>query len=238
VVSEVALALTLLAGAGMAIHSFWKISQIDLGFTPEHLVTGFLNIPIKRTSDGRRVIPPLAEIQAQQHQLLERLRATPGVSDAMLATSSPLNGDDILTFHLAGESSDKDRQKSTIVRVVSPGYFRTLGIRLVQGRFFNTNDRLGAPRVAVVNETFAHRFLGTRNPLTQRIELNIPDITQAATPSTPPPPVDHQVVGIFHDSINSERVTGDTQPEMIISFDQNSLPFLASPCARRWIPQP
>jgi putative ABC transport system permease protein len=225
VVSEVALALTLLAGAGMAIHSFWKISQIDLGFTPEHLVTGFLNIPIKRTSDGRRVIPPIGEIQAQQHQFLERLRATPGVSDAMLATSSPLNGDDILTFHIAGESSDKDHQKSAIVRVVSPEYFRTLGIQLVRGRFFNANDRLSAPRVAVVNETFAHRFLGTRDPLTQRIELNIPDITQAATPSSPPPATDHQIVGIFHDSINSERVTGDIQPEMIISFDQNGLPF-------------
>jgi putative ABC transport system permease protein len=225
VVTEVALALTLLAGAGMAIHSFWKISQIDMGFTPEHLMTAWLRIPIKRTSDGKPVIPPVEETQARQHQLLERVRTTPGVSDAALISSAPLNGWDTLPFHIAGESYDKQHEKLVIVRIVSPGYFRTLGIRLVQGRFLNGSDRLGGPRVAVVNEAFAHHFLGGRDPLTQRIDLNLPQIDPAGTPSSPQP-VEHQIVGVFHDSINSERVTGDTQPEMIISLDQFELPFV------------
>jgi putative ABC transport system permease protein len=83
---------------------------------------------------------------------------------------------------------------------------------------------MGAPLVAVVNEIFAHRFLGDRNPLMQRIEtLRIGQLGQTAST----PQVDYQIVGVFHDSINSERVTGDTQPEMIISLEQVGWPFVA-----------
>jgi putative ABC transport system permease protein len=108
--------------------------------------------------------------------------------------------------------------------MVSPEYFRTLGIRLVQGRFFSEDDRLGAPLVAVVNESFAHRFLGGRDPLTQRIEL-----LRIGTLNPPPgtPPVDYQIVGVFHDSINGDSVTSDTAPEMIVALDQTGWPFIS-----------
>jgi putative ABC transport system permease protein len=161
---------------------------------------------------------------AGHHQLLERLRAVPGVSDAALATSSPLNGWDIYEFNVAGEASDKAHRKSAIIRAVSPEYFRTLGMRLVQGRFFNVGDRLGSPYAVVVNEAFAHRFLGGRDPLTQRIAMNVPKI---GPPDPADAPVDYQIVGVFHDTTNGEHATDDTRPEMILSLGQINLPFVS-----------
>ena len=226
VVAEMALAMTLLAGAGLSIRSFWKISQIDMGFTPEHLVTGWVRLHIPRTSDGKIELPPAEEVQAQQHQLLERVRAIPGVSDAALLTSAPLNGNDMMNFHLPGDSSRNGQELLSIYRVVSPEYFRTFGILLTQGRFFSGSDRLGAPPAMVVNEAFAHRFFGGLNPLMQRIELRPWNISEDRATYVPKPSVDFQIVGVFHDTINSERVTGNTQPEMIASLNQVSWPFV------------
>ncbi len=226
VVTEVALAMTLLAGAGLAIRSFWKISQIDLGFTPEHLVTGWVHLRIPRTSDGKIKLPTDEEVQAQQHQLLERMRTIPGVSEAALTSSAPLNGNDLMTFHVSGDSSGNGQKQSSVYRVATPGYFRTFGIRLSQGRFFNESDRLNGPPVLVVNEAFARRFFGNRNPLMQRIELRPWNIIPDRANNVPKPPVGFQVVGIFHDTLNSGQITGDIQPEMIASLDQMSWPFV------------
>ena len=226
VLAEMTLAMTLLAGAGLSIRSFWKISQIDMGFTPEHLVTGWVRLHIPRSSDGKREMPSAEEVQEQQHQLLERVRAIPGVSDVALLTSGPLNGSDMMNFRLPGDSSRNGPGLSSIYRVVSPEYFRTFGIRLTQGRFFSGGDRLGAPPVMVVNEAFAHRFFGGQNPLMQRIELRPWNISEDRATYVPKPSVDFQIVGVFHDTINSERVTGSTQPEMIALLNQMSWPFV------------
>jgi len=223
VVAEMALAMTLLAGAGLAIRSFWKISQIDLGFTPEHLVTGWVHVPIPRTSDGRIQMPPAEAIQAQQHQLLERVRTMPGVSEASLSTSAPLGGKEMMPFRLPGDSYPNKQELSSIFRVVSPEYFRTFGIRLAQGRFFSESDGLGMPPVTIVNEAFARRFFGGRNPLMQRIELQPWNIIQDRATRRP---TEFQVVGVFHDTINGDSITGDTQPEMIGSLNQMSWPFV------------
>jgi predicted permease len=224
VVSEVALAMTLLAGAGMAIRSFWKVSQIDLGFTPDHLVTGWVSLHIPRSQDGKFKLPSDEEVQAQHNQLLERVRTIPGVSEAALTTSAPLNGNDLMNFRIPGENSGNRQEPSAIYRAVTPGYFRTFGIRLSQGRFFNESDRLNAPPVLVVNDAFARRFFGGKNPLMQRIELRPWGIVQDH--GAQKPPEEFQVVGVFHDTLNSDRITGDTQPEMIASLDQMSWPFV------------
>jgi putative ABC transport system permease protein len=129
-----------------------------------------------------------------------------------------------MNFRISGDSSGNRQQPSSIYRAVTPGYFRTFGIRLSQGRFFNESDRLNAPPVLVVNESFAHRFFGGKNPLMQRIELRPWSITADRT--APKPPVAYQVVGVFHDAMNSDRITEDTQPEMIASLDQMSWPFV------------
>ena len=224
VVSEVALAMTLLAGAGMAIHSFWKLSQIDLGFTPQHLVTGWVISPIKRGPDGRIIPPPVEQTQAQQHELLARVRAVPGVSDAALGTGSPINGYGMYPFRIAGDSDSKGQQPTVLIRMVSAEYFRTVGMRLVQGRFFNADDRLGAPAVVVVNEAFAHRFLGGRDPLAEKIELHDPG---KFAPPESTPLTDYQIVGVVHNSANGQRVTDDAQPEMTVSLDQMGWPFVS-----------
>jgi len=220
---EVALALVLLAGAGMALHSFWNLTHIDLGFNVDDVVTARLTPHITRSPQGGRPAFPAAEQTiAQQRQLLDRLRAVPGVADAALASNVPLHGFDTFPFSIAGQTVDKAHPTVADFEAVSPGYLHTIGIRLVRGRFLSESDTLGTPLTVVINETFARRYLANTDPLTQR--LTMPRIQ--FTPG-PPQMADYQIVGIFHDVLDDEHLTGTVQPQMFVSLWQIGLPFVA-----------
>ncbi|MGA9587671.1 MAG: ABC transporter permease, partial [Terracidiphilus sp.] len=147
VTSEIALALILLAGAGMALHSFWNLSHIDVGFTPDHLMTALLRPRDNSARGGKQTFPPPEQIVVQQHQLLDRIRAIPGVADAAFATTLPLHGTGIFPFTVAGQPDDPDHAPVADFEAVSPSYFNTLGIRLVRGRFLRDTDTYGSPPV-------------------------------------------------------------------------------------------
>ena len=152
---EVALALVLLSGAGMALHSFWKLTHIDLGFTVEREITARLTPRLAAgTNGGPPIFPPSEQTIAQQHQIIERLRAVPGVADAALASNVPLRGYGRFTFAIAGQPADKAHPLQADLEAVSPSYLNTFGIRLMRGRFLSDNDSLGTPLTVVVNETF------------------------------------------------------------------------------------
>lgn len=215
VVAEFALALILVGGAGLILRSFWNVTQVDLGIRRDHVLT--FNIPIQheRTSTS-------AQIRSVYRQLEERIAAVPGVLRVAIAPALPASGSGRLPFTISGQPSEADvnKQPQTIFVPVSPGYFQTYGIRLVRGRFLDARDLAGAPRVAIVSESFARRYLSGLDPLTQRVK--IPELL----PDQIPPlgaPVEWQIVGIFHD-VQYDSHPAAVSVEIEVPFDQSPWP--------------
>ena len=124
------MALTLLAGAGMAQHSFWNLSHIDVGFMGEHVLTAELH-PQKNRTDWTG---NPAENLARQEALLEHLRQIPGVLDAALSTGVPMSGADTFRFTVVGQPFDPAHQPVADLEAVSPSFFSTFGVRLARGK--------------------------------------------------------------------------------------------------------
>jgi putative ABC transport system permease protein len=221
VVVEVALALVLLSGAGMALHSFWNLRHIDLGFTVDRVVVAGLRPRIQARRGQRQPLPPSEQTVVEQHQLLSKIRTVPGAADAALATGLPLHGYGAFPFAIAGQPVDKDPPPAADLQFVSPSYFGTFGIRLMRGRFLNESDIAGAPLAIVVNETFVRRYLHDTDPMTQHLVLPrlVPGMNKNPQFDT------YQVVGVFHDVLDNTHLTGTVEPEMFASQWQAAWPF-------------
>jgi putative ABC transport system permease protein len=211
VVIEFALALTLVAGAGLAVHSFWKMMNIDLGFRQDHVLTFSLNVPPARLTQPEQII-------AFYRQLLDKIRGLPGVSSVAASTGMPLRGTNVgLPFSIAGQSvADPSSRPFTGFTMVTPGYFQTFGIEIIKGRDFTEQDVSNGLPVTIVNETFARKYLSNDDPLTQRVVVERP----APGSRESGPPVNWQIVGIYRDVHNS-GVRGEGFPEMNVPFWQS-----------------
>ncbi len=165
VVAEVALSLVLLIGAGLLIRSFIQLQEVDPGFHPEGVIV--VDMPLSQT----RYDTP--EKQARFFEgVLERMRAIPGVESAAGTYMIPLSGNNQgSTFGIAGVDFGSGPSPEAGHRLVSPGYFRTMGIPLVRGRDFTDRDRAGAPPVVVVNQALADRYFEGKNPVGRRLEI-------------------------------------------------------------------
>jgi putative ABC transport system permease protein len=166
VVSEIALALMLLISAGLLIKSFIRLQQVDPGFRAQQALT--MEIPLPRIA-----YPEPTQVIAFQQRMLERLRALPGVQSAALASSLPPN--DLAwrdNYMVEGEAPLPDAKlPSAAMLIVSPDYFRSLGIPLLQGRSFTEADiRDGAP-VTIISETLARRSFPNQNPIGKRFKV-------------------------------------------------------------------
>ena len=225
VVLEFSLALTLLAGAGLAIHSFWNLARVNLGFRADHLVTFQLNFPQGKFAQPDQII-------GFYQQLLEKIESIPGVVQAEAGEGMPLQGTNFgMPFTIAGKPvSDPSARPGAGFSMVTPGYFQTFGIQMIKGRSFNDQDKTGSVPVAVVNETFVKRFLKDTNPLTQRIlvEQLIPGVTKLG------PPIEWQIVGVYHD-VHNGGLRQDF-PEINVPFWQS--PWPGGPMAVRTVSDP
>ncbi len=166
VISEVALSLVLLVGAGLMIRSFAKLNQIDPGFNPEGVVTtGVYLLPSKYPDNER--------IPSFYSQLVERVTATPGVVSAATISDLPLFGSNTSdSFTIEGRPPvAKQDEPSTEYHAVSPRYFETMGIPLLAGRDIAWSDTKQTPNVVVINETLAQRHFPGESPLGHRISL-------------------------------------------------------------------
>src|SRR5262245_27099421 len=187
VVGEVALALALLVGAGLLIRSLWRLQQIDPGFQPDRLLTLQLEFPDFRYRND-------AQVMSFVTQLSERLAAAPGVESVGMADSLPLsNVGSVGTITIEGKADLRAKPDdlpgsfppppppppgppggfigpSAFFSRVSPGYFRTLGIPLRQGREFGPHDIRRSLPVAIVNEAMARRYWPGENPLGKRLK--------------------------------------------------------------------
>jgi putative ABC transport system permease protein len=213
VMAEFALALTLLAGAGMALHSFWNLTQIDLGVRTDNIVTGWMET-------SRHDFTNPGQISADARQLLDKVRSLPGVQSAALATSMPLDGNGSFPFSIVGQPVAVVDRPVADYQIVTPSYFETFGVRLVQGRLLNDNDRAGGPQAVVVSQSFVDRFLRGVNPLDQRLLLG-----KLVPNQRPGPASEWQVVGVFHDIRNGQHLTDKAAPQIFVPYWQVPWPW-------------
>jgi putative ABC transport system permease protein len=164
-VAEVALALVLFAAAGLMLRSFMNLARNDPGYEPRDVLTFRLSLPETKYPDG-------AARRAFFDALRERLSALSGVSASGLVTTLPLDQERMITFlDIEGRPRPADRMRMprASVRIVSPDFFRAMGIRLTSGRALDEGDQVGAPPVVVVNESLARRYFEGEDPLEARI---------------------------------------------------------------------
>jgi putative ABC transport system permease protein len=213
VIAEFALALSLLAGGGLAIHSLWNVTHVDLGFRSDHLLT--FDLPVTK---GRLTDP--VQITTFYRQALEKIQALPGVTSVSASEGAPLEGVRFgMPFQIAGkEVADMSQRPIAGFNMVTPEFFKVFGIRMAQGRAFNDQDLGGGIQVAVVNENFAKKFLAGVNPLSQRIlvEQLVPGVTKLGSP------VAWQIVGVYHE-VRNGRLEEDF-PEIDVPFWQSPWP--------------
>ncbi len=216
VIGEFALALALLAGAGLTIHSFWNLTRLDLGVSTDHTLTFYLPVPDSRSKDP-------AQIAAYYRRMLASIESVPGVISASASTAVPLENLGFgRGFTIAGgpEYADRSQRPGTSFGMVTPGFFKTYGIRLEQGRFLSDQDGPSGVKVAMVSTEFARKYLAGKDPLRQRIimDQSIPGVANLG------PPVEWQIVGVFHNIRNNLR---REHPEMLIPFWQSPWPSTA-----------
>jgi predicted permease len=213
VVAEVAVSVVLLVGAGLLVRSFVALSSVDPGFSAERVLTFALNVDPQHTglleeAAGRE------SWAAFYRQLLPRLEALPGVQSAALGDVVPLVGFSriALGVEVAGvEPPPPDQMREMAMTAVTPDYFRTLGIPVLDGRAFQASDRFGSAPVGVVNRTMVEQFFGGSEPLGKRITIR-----------RDRPPV--TVVGVVGD-VRHEGLDQPVKAQLYLPLDQQPLPF-------------
>src|SRR5262245_10220392 len=162
VVSEIALALVLLIGAGLLIKSIWKLRTVDPGFNPENLLTMRIEMPETRYKE----IPK--QIQFRD-RLLEAVNSVPG-AQAALISELPMTENLMHNFVIDGRPPLAPGEEPELeTRTVAGEYFRTMGIPVLQGRDFNASDRADSPPVGLVNESFVREYFPNEDPIGARI---------------------------------------------------------------------
>ncbi len=213
VVTEVALALTLLSGGGLAIHSLLKLTQVDLGFRRDHLLTFSLPVPSGRLENTE-------QITAFYRQLLGQIGAVPGVTAVSASTGMPVQGTGFgMAFQIAGRPiNDPGQRPGAGFNMVTPDYYRTFGIRMSQGRGFDEHDVAGSPMVAIVNEAFVKRHLTGLDPVKTRLIIDalVPGVTRVGSS------IEWQIVGVYKD-VKNGGPRGDF-PEIDVPFWQSPWP--------------
>jgi putative ABC transport system permease protein len=182
VAAEVALALVLLTGAGLALRSFDRLNRVDPGFDPTGALAITIALPQARYPDAGA-----ASRLVQEY--LDALASQPGVSAAGAVMSPPLGGGSFAgTFSIVASGASPDA--SLQVRPATPGYFESLAIPLRRGRTFTRDDRTGGVPVAIISEDAARRFWPGQDPIGQRLRIHV---------STLGPEPEREIVGIVGD---------------------------------------
>jgi putative ABC transport system permease protein len=213
VVAEIALSLVLMAGAGLLLESFRRLLSVDPGFDPHDVLTLSLSLP------GPRY--PRPDQRARFYaELLDRVRAQPGVVSAAAITELPLGGDGSIAtrFSVEGRPALAPGQKPRAeYHAVTAGYFETMLIPLKKGRTFRAGDRREASPVAVVNETLAAQIFPGQDPLGQRLRIGVG--TDESDPRT------FEVVGVVGDIRHFGRHFAP--PEIYVPHPQQSWSWMS-----------
>jgi putative ABC transport system permease protein len=203
IVSEVALSLMLLVGAGLLVNSFWRLLRTDAGFNPQSVLA--LDIPLSgatyKTGEQR---------SAAFQQLIDRSKGVPGVRDVSVVSNIPWTDRDIeLSFQVEGRAPYKPGEEAVAdYNVVGADYFRTMDISVLRGRVFTAADNATSPKVLVVSNAFVNRYFPDEDPIGRRIVFDGNDKTA------------REIVGVVGD-VHRQGLDRNVQPEMFVSFVQS-----------------
>jgi putative ABC transport system permease protein len=166
VVAQVALSLLLLVSAGLLIRSFDKLLRVNVGFKTERLLSLEYRLPRSKYKE------PVAQWNFHR-QVVEQLQQIPGVQSASLVRGLPFSGNGGTTSIVLPdrEAPPKGREPEVLFNTAMPGYFTTVGIPLLQGRFFGNEDQANTPTVVLINQTMARRFWPNQDPLGKQIKF-------------------------------------------------------------------
>jgi predicted permease len=209
---QFALAMLLLIGAGLLGHGFLRLVNVNPGFNSENLLTMrvFLS-PVQYPENDPKGAVVL-------HQMLEQIRATPGVQSAGLVNTLPITGGAATNFEIQGRPIPLPGSEPTAdINIVDSGYFRAIGIPLIAGRDFSENDSHESARVMIINQTMAKEFWPNENPIGQRVTMK-----NWGTPLT------GQIVGIVGDT-KADGIAENTYPMIYwpyFQFPQNFNAFV------------
>jgi putative ABC transport system permease protein len=202
IVSEVALSLMLLVGAGLLINSFWRLLQTDAGFNPKGVLA--LDIPLSRD-----VYKTPEQRSAAFQQLIARMKTMPGVRDASVVSNVPLTDMDVeISFNIEGRPPYKPGEEAVAdYTVAGNDYFRTMDITLLRGRVFTDSDTVNAPQVMIISKAFARVYFPNEDAIGKRIVLDGPNKTP------------REIVGVVED-VRRKGLDAEVQPEMYFSYLQ------------------
>jgi putative ABC transport system permease protein len=216
VVTQVALAFVLLTGAGLLIRSFFRLQQADLGFDSSNVVTAELPIPNERYPDPR-------QLNIYLRSILANLSSVPGVRDVATTSALPMQGWGYgMPFQIAGQPLvDRANRQDCFFKMISPSYFRALGMKLRRGRGLNDHDVAGAPPVTVINETMVRKYLPNQDPIGKRILIQqiVPGKTQLG------PEIAWEVVGVVADERVNDLDEKQDSPGIYVTNDQSPAYF-------------
>jgi putative ABC transport system permease protein len=205
--AQVALSVTLLAGAALLITSFIRLTQQQLGFQPHNLWVGAINLPVARYPDE-------AVRQRFVEKTLATLRDMPGVESASISSDIPLNGGNRTLYARADrEVPPTENRESAPSHDIVPGYFKTWGIPLIAGRAFDEHDVAGGRNVCLISQTGAKKVFPNENPIGKTLL-----VTSNSTPV--------EIVGIIGD-VRSQRIAELPDMEFYLPSAQENFPFLS-----------
>jgi len=207
VVSELAIAVVLLVGAGLLIQSLWRLRQVNPGFDSQNLLTFVVGIPETKY--------PTEKQTPFYQELVARISSLPGVKSASSVMPLPLSGDRFgISFETEGRPVAKGDQPSADFFAVEDGYFKTLGVSLLKGREFNERDHSTAPGVIIVNQAFARKFFPNEEAVGKRIKPGISTNTED--------PVMREIVGVVSD-VRNRNLSSELRPGFFVPLTQ--MPF-------------
>jgi putative ABC transport system permease protein len=205
VIAEFGLAIILLVGAGLLIRSFANLLETNLGFRPERVLT--VNVPLPR-----QAYPRAEQIRGFYKQLLDRVSTLPGVQTAAVSGDLPLNASEMVSVSVEGDEGENKTPRAICQSWVIGNYFQTMGIPLLQGRWFTPEDRLDSEPVAVVSLSTARKFWSGQNALGKRIRWGVRARWQT-------------VVGVVGD-VSQGPLNAPLAPHVYRPYDQLPGPFL------------
>jgi putative ABC transport system permease protein len=216
VVTEVALALTLLTGAGLLLKSFARLQGVDPGFDPSHLLT--LNISLPQTKYANDTVQV-----GFWDRALPAIARVPGVTGVGATTTMPFSGSWATgSFEIEGYQSPENQPGPWgDIRFVSPGFFEALRIPLVRGRYLTDEDRMDTRLVAVIDQEFVRRYWPNDDPIGKRITFGPPD---GVTDTTQNEWI--EVVGVVGHTAH-EGLDADPRLQLYLSYRQATEPYMA-----------
>jgi len=207
VVVEIALSLVLLVGAGLMMRSFVRLQQVNSGMNPANVLTLRINLPSSKYPEG-------AKRDSYYRQLMERVRALPGVQAAGAIRTLPLSG------NLWGRSLTVEgfpvlpvgQAQAVQHNVITPGYFRALGIPLLEGRDFTDADTSDTPKVTIIDERLARQYWPGESPLGHRVRFGPPEDNEPW----------HTIVGVVG-AVRHERLDAETRQSVYLPHSEVSV---------------